>query len=129
MLCEVTNTPWNERHYYLQTLSSEQQQYQHQKAFHVSPFNPLDMEYRWQIEAPTEQLFCSITNLKQQQAVFSAWFKLQRFALTQAVRRRILIRQPWQSVQIMSRIYWQALKLLIKRVPVYAHPKSRGSES
>lgn len=129
LLAEVSNTPWNERHYYLQKIQSEQQHYQHPKAFHVSPFNPIDMDYRWQIGLPAEKLFCSITNIKNDQAVFSAWFNLARFELTSAVRRRILIRQPWQSVQIFTRIYWQALKLLIKRVPVYGHPKSRGSES
>lgn len=127
LLAEVSNTPWNERHYYLQQLASDQLQYEHDKVFHVSPFNPLDMQYRWQIPAPADSLFCSITNIREQQAVFSAWFKLQRFSLTKAVRRKILIRQPWQSVQIFTRIYWQALKLLIKRVPVYAHPKSKGS--
>ncbi|GHG70842.1 DUF1365 domain-containing protein [Alishewanella longhuensis] len=128
LLAEVSNTPWNERHYYLQQLCADIAQYQHDKVFHVSPFNPLDMQYRWQIPEPAESLFCSITNIREQQAVFSAWFKLQRFSLTKAVRRKILIRQPWQSVQIFTRIYWQALKLLIKRVPVYAHPKSRGSD-
>lgn len=128
LLAEVSNTPWNERHYYLQHLASETLQYEHEKTFHVSPFNPLDMQYRWQIPAPADSLFCSITNIREQQAIFSAWFKLQRFSLTKAVRRKILIRQPWQSVQIFTRIYWQALKLLMKRVPVYAHPKSRGSD-
>lgn len=128
LLAEVSNTPWNERHYYLQQLTPDTLQYQHDKAFHVSPFNPLDMQYRWQIPAPAESLFCSITTIRQQQVMFSAWFKLQRFHLTPAVRRKILIRQPWQSVQIFTRIYWQALKLLAKRVPVYTHPKSRGSD-
>ncbi|GGW68046.1 DUF1365 domain-containing protein [Alishewanella tabrizica] len=128
LLAEVSNTPWNERHYYLQQLIPAQLQYQHDKDFHVSPFNPLDMQYRWQIPAPTETLFCSITNIREEKAVFSAWFTLRRFNLTKAVRRKILIRQPWQSVQIFTRIYWQALKLLVKRVPIYAHSKSRGSD-
>ncbi|WP_213997094.1 DUF1365 domain-containing protein [Arsukibacterium sp.] len=128
LLAEVSNTPWNERHYYLQTIYSDSDQagfYQHDKAFHVSPFNPIDMQYRWQIPEPTNQLYCSITNLKQQQAVFSAWIKLKRFDLTKANRRRILIRHPWQNVQVMWRIYWQALKLYLKGVPLHQHPKSR----
>jgi len=128
LLAEVSNTPWNERHYYLQQLTPDTLQYQHDKTFHVSPFNPLDMQYRWQIPAPQATLFCSITNIREEQTVFSAWFKLRRFELTKAVRRNILIRQPWQSVQIFTRIYWQALKLLAKRVPVYAHSKSRGPD-
>lgn len=127
LLAEVSNTPWNERHYYLQTIDTELAQYKNEKAFHVSPFNPMDMQYHWQIPQPGEQLFCSITNFKQQKAVFSAWFKLQRFTLDAVSRRRILIRHPWQNVQIMWRIYWQALKLFIKGVPFYSHSKSKGS--
>tara|TARA_R110002126_G_scaffold200330_1_gene347955 strand:- start:13779 stop:14522 length:744 start_codon:yes stop_codon:yes gene_type:complete len=125
LLAEVSNTPWNERHYYLQTIGDEAQVYEHDKAFHVSPFNPMQMQYRWQIPTPDNTLFCSITNMQQQQAVFSAWFKLQRFSLTKANRRRILIRHPWQNVQVMWRIYWQALKLFVKGVPVHHHPKTR----
>ncbi len=128
LLAEVSNTPWNERHYYLQQLAADTKFYQHAKAFHVSPFNPVDMEYRWQIPVPSEQLYCSITNLRADKAIFSAWFSLKRLPLTKAVRRKILIRHPWQSVQIVSGIYWQALKLLFKRMPVYSHPKSRGSD-
>ncbi|KKO46162.1 hypothetical protein WG68_07370 [Arsukibacterium ikkense] len=125
LLAEVSNTPWNERHYYLQHIDAETAFYQHDKAFHVSPFNPMDMQYRWQIAAPAEALFCSITNIKQQQAVFSAWIRLKRFSLSRANRRQILIRRPWQNVQIMWRIYWHAVKLYLKGVPVHQHPKSR----
>lgn len=127
LLAEVSNTPWNERHYYLQTIDENSTPYQNDKAFHVSPFNPIDMQYHWQIPEPAEKLFCSITNFRQQQAVFSAWFTLQRFTLDAASRRRILIRHPWQNVQVMWRIYWQALKLFIKGVPYYKHSKSKGS--
>ncbi|MAD76843.1 MAG: DUF1365 domain-containing protein [Rheinheimera sp.] len=128
LLAEVSNTPWNERHYYLQKIDSQSSDpgfYQHDKAFHVSPFNPMDMQYRWQIPAPASELYCSITNIKAQQAVFSAWIKLKRVTLNNANRRRILIRHPWQNVQVMWRIYWQALKLFVKRVPLHQHPKSR----
>jgi DUF1365 family protein len=125
LLAEVSNTPWNERHYYLQTIVPEPALYQHDKAFHVSPFNPLDMQYRWQIPVPANELFCSITNMIDKQAIFSAWFKLKRYNLSRANRRRILIRHPWQNVQVVWRIYWQALKLYLKGVPVHQHPKSR----
>ena len=66
LLAEVSNTPWNERHYYLQTIVAGQQQYQHAKAFHVSPFNPLAMQYHWQISTPDAHLYCSITNTQKE---------------------------------------------------------------
>ena len=38
LLAEVSNTPWNERHYYLLD-ATDKSSWQHDKAFHVSPFN------------------------------------------------------------------------------------------
>ncbi|GAB2925828.1 DUF1365 domain-containing protein [Rheinheimera gaetbuli] len=129
LLAEVSNTPWNERHYYLQTIIAGQQCYQHAKAFHVSPFNPLAMQYHWQISAPDTSLICSITNTQNDNKIFSAWINLSRHPLTSDWKKRWLIRQPWQNVQVVLRIYWHALKLLLKGVPVHAHPKTKDTNA
>ena len=129
LLAEVSNTPWNERHYYLQTIIAGQQQYQHKKAFHVSPFHPIDMQYLWQIPAPAELLNCSIKNTRDGETVFSAWFNLTRQELTAKWRRQWLIRNPWQNVQVVWRIYWHAMKLFFKGVPVHAHPKTKDNNA
>lgn len=122
LLAEVSNTPWNERHYYLVPLTaSGDTEFCHDKNFHVSPFNPLDMQYQWKIKAPGSALTLSISNWRQGEKVFSAWFTLQRQALEQRSIRQQLIRTPWQNVQIVIRIYWHALKLLFKRLPIYDH--------
>ncbi|MBZ9613573.1 DUF1365 domain-containing protein [Rheinheimera maricola] len=129
LLAEVSNTPWNERHYYLQTIVAEQQRYQHAKAFHVSPFNPITMQYHWQITAPDNTLRCSIANTQEDKKIFSAWIHLTRHELSPAWRKHWLIRHPWQNVQVIARIYWHALKLLLKRVPVHAHPKTKDTNA
>ncbi|CAM3868327.1 DUF1365 domain-containing protein [Rheinheimera salexigens] len=129
LLAEVSNTPWNERHYYLQTIQQKQRHYKHDKAFHVSPFNPIDMQYHWQITPPNNTLLCQITNFSQQQKVFSAWLKLYRYDLTKTWRRQWLIRTPWQNVQNLMRIYWHALRLLIKRVPIHHHPGTKDNNA
>lgn len=126
LLAEVSNTPWNERHYYLVPVEeAEPSRYQHDKAFHVSPFNPMDMQYHWTVVANSEKLQLSITNRKDGDKVFSAWFDLSLQPFTVKALKSALIRRPWQNVQVMTRIYWHALKLLLKAVPVYAHPKSK----
>ncbi|MGP9802427.1 DUF1365 domain-containing protein [Rheinheimera sp. NSM] len=129
LLAEVTNTPWNERHYYLQIIVAGQQYYQHRKAFHVSPFHPLDMQYHWQISPPADNLRCSIANSQADKQIFSAWISLQRHELTAKWKRSWLIRQPWQNVQVVLRIYWHALKLYFKGVPVHAHPKTKDKNA
>lgn len=126
LLAEVTNTPWHEKHYYLHSISPGQTAYQHQKTFHVSPFHPMDMQYHWHITEPGTKLACSIRNTQHQQSVFSAWISLERHALTDKWRRRWLIRNPWQNVMVIVKIYYHAAKLLIKRIPLHAHPKSEG---
>ena len=126
LLAEVSNTPWNERHYYLVPVAgAEKAQYQHDKAFHVSPFNPMDMQYHWTVVTNAAQLQLGISNFKAGQKVFSAWFDLAQQSFSLETLKSLLIRRPWQNVQVMSRIYWHALKLLLKAVPVYGHPKSK----
>lgn len=126
LLAEVSNTPWNERHYYLVPLDdSGLTDFSHAKNFHVSPFNPIDMIYRWKVQFIQSKLRLSITNIRQDIAVFSAWFDLQSQPLTEESVKKHLIRSPWQNVQIVIRIYWQALRLLLKGMPVYRHQKPK----
>lgn len=126
LLAEVSNTPWNERHYYLIPLNANgDTEFCHDKNFHVSPFNPMDMQYQWKIAAPATVCQLSISNWQHEQRIFSAWFDLTRHELSTVSLRQQLIRTPWQNVQIVSRIYWHALKLLCKRLPVYDHQKPK----
>ncbi|SEI10818.1 hypothetical protein SAMN05660691_03736 [Rheinheimera pacifica] len=134
LLAEVTNTPWNERHYYLQTmplhaLDAGLHHFVHEKAFHVSPFHPMKMQYHWQISTPDQHLQCSIRNTEADKQIFSAWISLTRHELSAAWRRKWLIRQPWQNVQVVLRIYWHAVKLYLKGIPVHAHPKTKDTNA
>lgn len=125
LLAEVSNTPWNERHHYLVPLSAGVTHYQHAKNFHVSPFHPIDMQYHWQINQPSEQFSLSITNYKDGEKVFAAWYSLERQPLSLENLKALVIRFPWQNIQVVLRIYWQALKLLIKGMPFYGHKTPR----
>lgn len=134
LLAEVSNTPWNERQYYLQTIplqnkSTALHHFEHDKTFHVSPFHPLNMQYHWQISTPAQLLHCSIRNTEAGKHIFSAWINLTRYELSAEWLRKWLIRQPWQNVQVVLRIYWHALKLYLKGVPVHAHPKTKDTNA
>ena len=132
MLAEVSNTPWNERHYYLQDLNSVSS---HHKQFHVSPFNPMTQQYRWKILPPaTDHGQCSIHiqchDLEQAglPRVFDATVNLTRRELNRAELRRVLSRTPMQTLAVLVGIYWQALRLFIKGTPLYKHPRKLRSE-
>lgn len=120
MLAEVSNTPWNERHYYWVDLTTQEDT---QKAFHVSPFNPMDMQYKWDIKQPDET-FALRMDCHQQQKDFSAGLAMSRVSLNSGTLRQALLKTPSMTVKTVLGIYWQALKLWLKRTPVYSHPDS-----
>ena len=122
MLAEVSNTPWNERHYYLLDLGQE---LAHDKAFHVSPFNPIDMRYEWQIRAPqNEPLHSSTIHLAavKSERHFSATMRLQRQEMNRKTIRNVFLRYPINTLTTVFAIYWQALRLWLKKTPIYDHP-------
>ena len=126
MLAEVSNTPWRERHYYLVDVNDPQE---HPKKFHVSPFNPMEQSYRWRIIPPDPVQKNCLVHIEVggeghgMKPVFDASLMLQRQPLNQSILRRVLIRSPIQTASIIAGIHWQALKLFIKRAPLYPHPK------
>lgn len=119
MLAEVNNTPWGEKHCYL--IPAHAPDFEHPKAFHVSPFMNLDMNYRWAIEPPADKLRIHIENWRDQK-LFDATLTLQRREFCAAELRRTLKQWPAMSFSIIKGIYWQALRLFMKAVPFQAHP-------
>jgi len=119
LLAEVSNTPWNERHYYLVDLDTQSDT---QKAFHVSPFNPMDMQYKWRITQPSTTLSLVMDCVREDKE-FSAGINLSRMPLDNANLSKAIKRIPSMTIKTVIGIYWQALKLFIKRTPLYSHPE------
>ena len=121
LLAEVSNTPWNERQYYLIDITSKQSS---EKTFHVSPFMDLDMHYHWSITPPAEQLKLSIETTKDtdlHRKLFTAAIVMQRQPFTNKNLLKNLLAIPMMTLKTVLGIYWQALKLYIKGVPYVAH--------
>lgn len=118
MLAEVSNTPWNKRHHYLVDLQDQQDC---EKAFFVSPFNPMDMQYKWQVQQPNECLKLHLSCYKETKH-FEAAINMQRSPLNSATLRSSLFSIPSMTIKTIFGIYWQAVKLFFKRVPLYTHP-------
>lgn len=127
IVAEVNNTPWGERHcYVLDTLDQPggTQPWRHspEKMMHVSPFMPMDIDYEWRFSAPGELLSVHIENHRQGEKLFDATLRLRRCEITGASLARVLIQYPLMTFRVIFSIHWQALRLWLKRVPVFDHP-------
>ncbi len=156
IVAEVTNTPWKEKHIYVLPCDPNDvhQTIRFEKAFHVSPFQPMDTYYVWQSTKPDSELGIHMQSfmisgagqLKEnyqqveseqlvkngedinEQCFFDATLRLERIEVTPKVLDRTLMVYPLMTVKVVAAIYWQAVKLAIKKIPFYSHPGSADSE-
>jgi len=118
MIAEVSNTPWNERHYYLVPLEKK---VNFKKVFSVSPFMNLDMNYHWHVQHTLNKTLIHIENRRDEELLFDASLRLKRHELTQKEVNKLLKRFPAMTWSIFKGIYYQAFKLFIKKVPFLGH--------
>ena len=131
IVAEVTNTPWGERHCYVLVPSADGDWLQatSTKAMHVSPFHPMDLRYDWRFGRSLEPLRVAMALHRSDAAggppVFHALLALRRVPVTGAALAGVLLRFPFMTAKVIAAIHWQALRLWLKRVPVFTHPARR----
>ena len=132
IVAEVNNTPWGEQHCYVLPCNAGSQtaansgsgilRFSPEKAMHVSPFMPMDVDYDWRFGVPGANLYVHMANMEQQQKSFDATLRLERRALTPSALRAMLAKFPLMTVKVIAAIHWQALRLWLKKCPFYEHP-------
>ena len=135
VVAEVHNTPWGERHCYVLRPEAPGRQLlraQSVKAMHVSPFHPMALRYDWRLRIPGEALAVHMALRPSEPAaaapVFGATLSLRRVRVTTTSLAGTLLRFPWMTAKVIAAIYWEALRLWLKRVPIHDHPvRSRSA--
>lgn len=129
VVAEVNNTPWGERHCYVldwrESRTGNVLRTSHKKEFHVSPFLPMLMQYRWRLSRPGERLAVQIDDLDDGRKILDATLVLRRQPITGRTLATSLMQFPMMTVKVISAIYWQAFRLWSKRIPYFPHPGTR----
>lgn len=141
IVSEITNTPWGERHPYLLSCDKSSQRgecyiFNFNKEFHISPFVSMEMDYQWLFKIQQDQLRIHMKVMKksspenydmnsidQKLKVVDVTFTGKHIPLSQRSLNSMIIKYPFQPLKMAWRIYWQALKLWLKKTPFYSHPK------
>lgn len=129
ILAEVNNTFGESCNYWLSNAASEHPSRPHvyrcPKSMHVSPFMPMELDYRFVLPPPGDRLVAHMNTLEGEHSFFDATLALQREPWSAPVLHRALRRFPWMTSKVIAAIHWEALKLYLKKVPVFTHPSRR----
>jgi len=130
IISEVNNTPWGERDIHVMdcegpAVTESSWRFSPSKKMHVSPFMAMEIDYDWVLSTPASQLSVYMANSKGGKRFFDATMTLSRKRMTGSSLARVLLRFPFMTFKIVLAIYWEALRLWIKRCPVYAHPDKK----
>jgi DUF1365 family protein len=130
IVAEVTNTPWGERDTYVlprdeRVGNSGAWRFQPEKKMHVSPFIGMDIDYDWSFTVPSDRNNVFMANSRDGERFFDASMMMERKEINAGSLARVLIAFPLLTFRIVVAIYWQALRLWLKRTPLYVHPKKK----
>jgi len=131
IIAEVNNTPWGEQYCYVLTEADnvstvqdgdKHKQYKPVKDFHVSPFMPMNINYDWRFNHPDQRLAVHMQNFIDAEKLFDATLDLEYRPINSVNMARVLVQYPVITVKVVIGIYYEALKLMLKRIPFYDHP-------
>lgn len=127
VVADVTNIPWGERHAYVLPRGERRGPVlagRLTKRLHVSPLMGMDHAYEIRASEPGEALVVQIDSRRDGDAgvAFDATLSLRRRELAARGLVGVLVRHPAMTLQVVTKIYAQALRLKLKGAPYFPHP-------
>jgi DUF1365 family protein len=126
IVCEVNNT-FGERHCYLLAHPDARsihagEELSVRKVFHVSPFFPVSGGYRFRFSASEQRALARIDYHDDAGALLHTSVSGEAVPYTPRAMLAAFFSHPWMTVGVVARIHWQALRLWLKRVPIFSKP-------
>ena len=81
--------------------------------------------YDWRFRVPAESLQVHMIDYQEGEKLFDASLALKRREISPWALSQVLIKYPLMTAKVTTMIYWQALRLLLKKTTLYVHPKKR----
>ena len=123
-LYEVSNT-FHETHTYLlpvEDTAAEMVHHSFEKKLYVSPFIPMECNYDIALRNPDDHASIVIRESDSEGDLLAATFHGRRTTLSDGFLATTFVRFPLLTLKVMVGIHWDALKLWVKRTPVFRHP-------
>ena len=127
VLAEVNSTFGESHNYWLshdnELPSANAKRYRRAKALHVSPFMSMKLDYTFTFTAPDRKLVAHMDTVEDGKPFFDATLNLERRPWSARSLHRALLSHPWMTAKVIGAIHWEALRLYLKKVPVFTHPR------
>ena len=102
------------------------------KQFYVSPFYPVDGDYRMSLPEPGanpgDKLALSVRLDRPDGHSFAASVRGRAVPVTARARLKTAARYPWSTAAVSAQIRWQGVRLYLRGLPVIPRPAHQAQE-
>ncbi|KPJ85657.1 hypothetical protein AMJ57_02155, partial [Parcubacteria bacterium SG8_24] len=118
LLSEVNNTFGDQKMYFtpIRDPKADLHGHRQQKNFYISPFIDHDNILEWSFSEPGDSVMISVDSQEGGESELKATFVGARHELTDGLLFRLNFRYPLFTLMVIGRIYYQALKLFLKKI-------------
>ena len=115
LVYQVHNT-FGERHSYVIPVQGDADTIcQHcEKRLYVSPFMEMNLQYRFRVKPPVENVTIAVHAQDRAGVIFTAALAGSREDFTDRMLLRVLLRIPLITIKVIAAIHWEALRLWLK---------------
>jgi DUF1365 family protein len=88
----------------------------------------MKLDYTFTFTLPDQRLVVHMDTIEKGEAFFDATLSLRRRPWTVGSLHSALLAHPWMTAKVIAAIHWEALRLYLRKVPVFTHPRRLTSE-